>query len=55
MYQIGPEYCAANVLCEPQARRDVILSLSGMVKTSLVNFYQKTGFKPHRIIMYRKG
>jgi hypothetical protein len=37
-----------------QARRDVILSLTSMVKTSLVNFYQKTGFKPHRIIMYRQ-
>ena len=38
-----------------QARKDVISSLSSMVKDSLVNFYQQTGFKPHRIIMYRDG
>ena len=36
-----------------QARKDVIIALSGMVKESLVNFYQQTGFKPHRIVMYR--
>lgn len=38
-----------------QARKDVISALSGMVKESLVNFYQQTGFKPHRIVMYRDG
>jgi hypothetical protein len=43
-----------NSIFPVQARRDVILSLTSMVKTSLVNFYQKTGFKPHRIIMYRQ-
>jgi len=36
-----------------QARRDVITSMSSMVKDSLVNFYRKTGFKPHRIVLYR--
>merc|ERR1719438_106147 len=38
-----------------RARKDVITSLSGMVKDSLVNFYRQTGFKPHRIVMYRDG
>ena len=38
-----------------QARKDVISSLSNMVKDSLVNFYRQTGFKPHRIVMYRDG
>jgi len=38
-----------------QARKDVMVNLSTMVKEALVNFYKKTGFKPHRIIMYRDG
>ena len=38
-----------------QARRDVISSMSSMVKDSLVSFYRKTGFKPHRVVMYRDG
>ncbi|XP_023346536.1 protein argonaute-1 isoform X2 [Eurytemora carolleeae] len=37
------------------ARMDVINALYEMVKESLVNFYVKTGFKPHRIVMYRDG
>ena len=31
-----------------QARKDVINSLTSMVKESLVSFYKRTGFKPHR-------
>ena len=38
-----------------QARRDVISALASMVRDSLVNFYQQTGFKPHRLVMYRDG
>jgi len=38
-----------------QARKDVISSLTWMVKDSLINFYRKTAFKPHRIVMYRDG
>jgi len=38
-----------------QARKDVIHSLSNMIKESLINFYRRTGFKPHRVVMYRDG
>ena len=38
-----------------EARKDVISGLATMVRESLVNFYQQTGFKPHRIVMYRDG
>ena len=37
------------------SRRAVISSMTSMVKDSLVNFYRKTGFKPHRIMLYRDG
>ena len=37
-----------------QARKDVINSLTSMVKESLVSFYKRTGFKPHRYIIYLK-
>ena len=38
-----------------KARCDVISSMTSMVRESLVNFYQQTGYKPHRIILYRDG
>jgi len=38
-----------------QARKDVINALTSMVKDSLINFFKRTGFKPHRIFMYRDG
>jgi len=37
------------------ATKDVISPLARMVRDSLVNFYKQTGFKPHRIVMYRDG
>lgn len=36
-------------------RDDNIRDLKNMVKELLIKFYQSTGFKPHRIIMYRNG
>ena len=47
-----PSMYSATVRIQEQ-RRDVITNLSTMVKESLINFYQQTGFKPHRLVMYR--
>jgi eukaryotic translation initiation factor 2C len=38
-----------------QPRREVIAALKSMVKDSLKNFYEQTGYKPHRVVMYRDG
>ena len=47
-----PSMYSATVRIQEQ-RRDVITNLSAMVKESLINFYQQTGFKPHRLVMNR--
>merc|ERR1719400_2807067 len=49
-----PSMYSATVRIQEQ-RRDVISNLSAMVRESLINFYQRTGFKPHRLVMYRDG
>ena len=36
-------------------RQEIISELASMVREMLIQFYQSTRFKPHRIIFYRDG
>ena len=36
-------------------RQEIITELASMVREMLIQFYQSTRFKPHRIIFYRDG
>jgi len=36
-------------------RQELISELASMVREMLIQFYQSTRFKPHRIIFYRDG
>jgi len=49
-----PSVYSASVRVQ-DTRRDVIAGLATMVREALINFFKQTGFKPHRIVMYRDG
>ena len=49
-----PSRYSATVRVQNQ-RQEIISELASMVRDMLIQFYQSTRFKPHRIIFYRDG
>ncbi|EGT49576.1 hypothetical protein CAEBREN_20222 [Caenorhabditis brenneri] len=49
-----PSKYSATVRVQPN-RKEIILDLASMVQELLLQFFQSTGFKPARIVLYRDG